>query len=140
MRTGRRAFSAARLRLTYAALALLVVIAGLLWRWPGVHLPPGLSKYGGSVLWGVLVYLSFRVVLPRKGVMLVTALAALLAASVEFSQLWHEPGLDAFRGTPLGGLLLGRFFSWWDIASYWLGIVAAAAADSAVRKPRSYRD
>jgi len=40
---------------------------------------------------------------------------------------------NAFRGTPLGVLLLGRFFSWWDIASYWLGIAGAGAADHLCR-------
>jgi hypothetical protein len=121
--------SSVRLRLIYAALALLVIAAGLLWRWPGLHLPPTLAKYGGSVLWGALVYASLRVVLSEAGVKTMAALAAALAAFVEFTQLLHWPWLDAFRGTPFGVLLLGRFFSWWDIASYWLGIVGAAAAD-----------
>jgi hypothetical protein len=121
--------SAVRLRLIYAALVQMVIAAGLLWRWPGLHLPPTLAKYGGSVLWGALVYVSLRVVLPRASVTIMVGLAAALAAFVEFTQLLHWPWLDAFRGTPLGVLLLGRFFSWWDIASYWLGIAGAGAAD-----------
>ena len=128
--------SAVRLRLIYAALVLMVIAAGLLWRWPGLHLPPALAKYGGSVLWGALVYASLRVVLPEAGVKTIAALAAALAAFVEFTQLLHWPWLDAFRGTPLGVLLLGRFFSWWDIASYWLGIAGAGAVDHLCRVRR----
>jgi hypothetical protein len=118
-----------RLRMTYAALALAIVAAGLLWRWPGLGLSPAMAKYGGSVWWGALVYASLRVMLPGTGVKLAATFSCALAALVEFSQLLHWPWLDAFRSTKFGLLLIGRFFSWWDIASYWLGIAAASAVD-----------
>jgi hypothetical protein len=45
--------------------------------------------------------------------------------TVEFSQLLHTGWLDAVRRTTIGVLLIGRFFSWWDIASYLIGIAIA---------------
>jgi Protein of unknown function (DUF2809) len=131
---GEGGVSSDKLRLIYAALAVIVIAAGLLWRWPGLHLPPVLAKYGGSVLWGALVYMALRVLLPRISVKTMAALAAVLAAFVEFTQLLHWPWLEAFRSTPFGVLLIGRFFSWWDIASYWLGIAAAGAGDHLCRE------
>jgi hypothetical protein len=130
---GKGAVSTVKLRLIYAALALIVIAMGLLWRWPGLHLPSTLAKYGGSALWGALVYVSLRVVLPRIGVKTMAGLAAALAAFVEFTQLLHLPWLDTFRGTSFGVLLLGRFFSWWDIVSYWVGIAGAGAGDHLCR-------
>ena len=62
----------------------------------------------------------------RRNVALV---AAGIAVSVEFSQLWHTPWLDGFRQTRLGVLLIGRFFAWADIAAYLAGIVLSAGAD-----------
>jgi uncharacterized protein DUF2809 len=131
---GQGTVSGVRLRLIYAALALIAIAAGLLWRWPGLHLPSTLAKYGGSVLWGALVYVSLRAVLPRAGAAIMVGLTAALAAFVELTQLLHWPWLDAFRDTSFGVLLLGRFFSWWDIASYWLGIAAIGAADHRCRE------
>ncbi len=123
-----------RLRAIYAALALVVIAAGLAWRWPGLSLPPPVAKYGGSVLWGTMVFLVLRTILPDRPVAAVALLAAMLAAAVEFSQLLHWPWLDAVRRTRIGLLLLGRVFSGWDILSYWIGIAAAAAADAMIRR------
>ncbi len=38
--------------------------------------------------------------------------------------------LDAFRRTLAGSLLLGRFFSWWDIVAYLAAIAIVATIDS----------
>ena len=57
------------------------------------------------------------------------AAAAIIAALVECVRLFHSPGLNAFRMTTPGALLLGRFFSLWDIAAYWMGIAGSAIAD-----------
>ncbi|CAN7408146.1 DUF2809 domain-containing protein [Bosea sp. LjRoot90] len=59
----------------------------------------------------------------------IALLAACVAVTVEASQLWHAPWLDAFRQTRLGVLLLGRFFAWADIAAYLVGIGVAAVSD-----------
>jgi len=129
--------STLKVRLIYAAVALVVVLCGLLWRSPVLGLPPVVAKYGGSVLWGALVYACCRTATPNARVATASILAAVLAAIVEFSQLLHWSALDAFRGTSFGALLLGRVFSWWDIVSYWAGIVVMGVADRCVAGTRS---
>jgi hypothetical protein len=53
-----------------------------------------------------------------------------IATVVELIRLYDSPGLDAFRVTLPGVLLLGRVFSWWDILTYWVAILIAAGIDS----------
>jgi hypothetical protein len=114
-----------RSRLIYAVATLCIVAVGLLWRRPELGLPQAIAKYGGSVLWGAMVFFAVATLVPRARPMMIAALAAVAAASVEFSQLIHLSWLDDFRHTTIGGLLLGRTFTWWDIAAYWAGIGAA---------------
>lgn len=51
--------------------------------------------------------------------------------AVEASQLFHTPGLDAFRATTVGQLVLGSGFDSLDLASYTAGVLAAALLESA---------
>ncbi|NLR95825.1 DUF2809 domain-containing protein [Rhizobium sp. P38BS-XIX] len=89
-------------------------------------------KYGGSILWGTMVYWLLAAIfvdVRRDGI----ALAALiLAVGVELFRLWHTPALDAFRLTNAGALLLGRVFSPWNILAYAAGIAAALLLDWAL--------
>jgi hypothetical protein len=128
--------STLQVRLIYAAVGLVIVLCGLLWRSPVLGLSPVVAKYGGSVLWGALVYACCRTATPKAGVATAAILAALLAAIVEISQLLHWPALDAFRGSSFGALLLGRVFSWWDIVLYWAGIAGMGMADRCTRSWR----
>jgi hypothetical protein len=41
--------------------------------------------------------------------------------------------MDAFRLTRPGIVLLGRYFSVWDIVAYWIAICAGAAVDQRIR-------
>ena len=41
--------------------------------------------------------------------------------------------MDAFRLTLPGIVLLGRYFSMWDIVAYWIAICAGAAVDQKIR-------
>ncbi|KRB53310.1 hypothetical protein ASE04_08585 [Rhizobium sp. Root708] len=128
----------ARPRLRYFLSILSVIAAGLALRrfGYGVGLPFFAVKYGGSVLWGAMIYLICRLAAPRVRPH-ITALAAMsAAAAVEFSRLYHTPALDAFRVTTAGALLLGRVFSVWNIVAYAAGISAACLL-GALRKRRS---
>jgi len=84
------------------------------------------------VLWGAMVYCLVRTVWPRARPVPMAVVAAVIAAAVEFSQLWHARALDAFRRTTIGVLLIGRFFSWRDIAAYVFGIAVACLVELAV--------
>lgn len=116
-------------RIKYAVLTALLIGAGLLVRSPLFGLAHALAKYSGSIVWGAMVYAAIACLQPSRGLLRTAIAASLLAASIEFSQLWHTPTLDAFRSTTIGVLLIGRFFSWWDIVAYLFGIAAICLFD-----------
>jgi Protein of unknown function (DUF2809) len=125
-------------RTKYVALALAIIGIGLLTRLspPGHH---ALFKYLGSALWGGMVYCLIASLSPKSNPIGIAVFATIVAASVEFSQLWHTEALDAFRATRIGVLLIGRFFSWWDIVAYSVGIAIVAAIDAVVLRRKFVR-
>ena len=117
-----------------AGLLAGTVMLGLGVRFAHVGLPWGVSKYGGSALWALAVYWVVSWLVPgRAGVLASLA----VTAGVEVGKLWHTAGLDGFRETIWGKLLLGRVFSWWDIAAYWLAIGLAAGLEGWIRMKRA---
>ncbi|WP_271167660.1 DUF2809 domain-containing protein [Hansschlegelia plantiphila] len=104
------------------------MVSGLLWRRPELGLPWPLAKYGGSALWGAMVFFIVAGAIARRRPIRGAVVAAALVAMVEISQAIHFEPLDRFRATALGALLLGRTFDWWDIAAYWAGIGMALLA------------
>ena len=115
--------------LTSIALLLAATAAGLVWRMAPLHLPWFLYKYGGSMLWAAALYWLIAAILSRLAPIRIAMIAAVASAAVEFSRLWHTPGSDAFRLTLAGKLLLGRVFSFKNIAAYWLAITLTAWLD-----------
>jgi hypothetical protein len=115
-----------RIRLLVGAVA--VIVCGLCLRAFGydVGLPFVAVKYGGSVLWGAMVYLLLAAVFPSRWHGHEAYVASLVVVIVEFIRLIHFPALDAFRATTTGALLLGRVFSLWNIICYVVGIGAAS--------------
>ena len=116
-------------RLNALALVLAATVAGLIWRLAPLHLPWFLFKYGGSVLWAIALYFFLATLLPKLSPSRLAILAALVAALLEFSRLWHTHATDAFRLTLAGRILLGRFFSLKNIAAYWLAIAVVSLLD-----------
>ena len=82
----------------------------------------------------VLEYLPGRVLDANIETPSVALLAAGITTAVEFFKLVRTPALDAFRRTPPGILLLGRFFSLWDIVAYVLAITLGALLDTSLRR------
>jgi hypothetical protein len=109
-------------------MALAIIACGVVLRLGGyeIGLPYFLVKYGGSTLWGAMVFFLIAMLLPRQPLGRLAILAIVIAALTEFSRLYHTPWLDEFRLTLAGALLLGRIFSWWNIVAYGLGIALAA--------------
>jgi hypothetical protein len=113
-------------------LMLLTVALGAAVRFARIGLPAVVVKYGGSIFWALMIYWVVSTVAPRLrwgG----AAVAGLLATAVEFFKLYRSPAVDAFRLTLPGILLLGRYFSVWDIVAYWIAILAGAAVDLHLR-------
>jgi hypothetical protein len=124
-----------RRKLLSLILVCTTLVAGLMVRFAPLSLPRVLVKYGGSVLWALMIYWIVSALLASWRIPIAAGLAGILATAVEFMKLYHSPGLDAFRHTLPGILLLGRVFSGWDIAAYWIGICIGAAIDEVIRKP-----
>jgi hypothetical protein len=115
------------------ALLFATALAGLAIRFAHLGLPLCIVKYGGSMLWALMIYWIVSSLLPLWRMIPVALLAGLLATTVEVFKLYHSPALDAFRLTIPGILLLGRIFSGWDIVAYWLAISTGAFVDSRIR-------
>ncbi len=115
---------------------VLTMAAGLLLRFGALGFPPMVVKYGGSTMWALMIYWVVAVVMQgRWGPGRAGVVAGLLAAAVEFLKLYRTPWMDAFRLTLPGVLLLGRYFSWWDVAAYLVAIAAGAMVDARVLRP-----
>ena len=106
---------------------LLTIACGLALRRFGfaAGLSFGIVKYGGSILWGAMVYWLLAAIFAGMTKNGIAWRAILLAIAVELFRLWHAPALDAFRLTTAGALLLGRVFSLWNMVAYAAGIAAA---------------
>src|ERR1035438_743636 len=111
------------------ALFAVTVIAGLTIRLAPPGLPAFVVKYAGSTLWAAMVYWVASTLLGRWRLLAVALLSGAIATAVEFFKLYHSPGMDAFRLTLPGMLLLGRYFSVWDIVAYWAAICVGAILD-----------
>jgi Protein of unknown function (DUF2809) len=117
-------------------LILVTIITGLAARLAPLGLPPFVVKYAGSALWAVMIYWITSTLLPFYRPLTVALISATVAAAVEFFKLYHSPVLDAFRLTLPGILLLGKYFSVWDIVAYWIAISVGAFCDSTMRQSR----
>jgi Protein of unknown function (DUF2809) len=121
--------SVAQQRLKYVGLGVVTVLAGLTVRFAPLGLPWFVVKYGGSTMWALMVYWVLAFIWPRSRVGWLALVAGVIATLVELQRLYHSPGLDAFRHSLAGILLLGNFFAVRDIAAYWLAIAVAAVVD-----------
>jgi hypothetical protein len=110
-------------------LMIVTMAAGLTIRFVPLGLPFIIVKYGGSMLWALMIYWLVSALLPSLRLLISALISAALATAVEFFKLHHAPALDAFRLTIPGVLLLGRVFSAWDILAYWLAILIGVFLD-----------
>ena len=115
-------------------LFFITVMAGLAVRMAPLGLPAVVVKYGGSMMWAVMIYWIASTALLLWRLPVVGLIAGAIATGVEFFKLYHSPGMDAFRLTLPGMILLGRFFSVRDIVAYWVAIGAAAWLDGRIRR------
>ncbi len=112
------------------------MVAGLAVRLLPLGLPDFVVKYGGSMLWAAMIYWIVSTLFPAWRWLNAVFASGVLATAVEFFKLYRSPGIDAFRLTLPGKLLLGRYFSLSDIAAYWGAIVLAALIDNKIRNAR----
>lgn len=126
-----------RRRLTCLAIMLLLIPIGLICRFVPIGLPQFIVKYGGSALWAAMVYWLIALILARVRPPAIGLIALLVTAAVEFIKRIQSPGLDAFRDTFAGKVMLGRYFSYTDIAVYWAAIACIGWIDRRAMMARS---
>ncbi|MEQ8481290.1 MAG: DUF2809 domain-containing protein [Hoeflea sp.] len=126
------------LRIRRLLIALAVIAAGLTLRLTGyeIGLPYVLVKYGGSLLWGMMVFWVVAIVLPGQSVIRISLVAGIVALLTEFSRLYQTPWLDQFRLQLVGALLLGRIFSGFNILAYLAEIGLAALVERRIIEGR----
>jgi hypothetical protein len=131
MRT--RTLGAATIR--RACLCLSIIVCGLALRkfGLGLGLPSVFVKYGGSMLWGTMVFFLVAIAAPGQSHRRVALISILLAVCVELFRLVHTPWLDDFRLTTWGALLLGRVYSPWNMLAYGVGIMLGMILDRMAR-------
>lgn len=112
-------------------LLVTIIVLGLALRrfGPGLGIPASIVKYGGSILWGAMMFFLVAIALPRFSRWPAAAISGVIAVGVEVFRLFHTPWLDEFRLTLAGALLLGRIFSVWNILAYGAGILLALGLD-----------
>jgi hypothetical protein len=113
----------------YVALGVVTLGSGLLVRFASLGLPWFVVKYGGSMMWALMVYWVLAFLWPQTRPGWLALAAGVIAVLVELQRLYHSPGLDAFRHSLAGILLLGNFFSVRDIVAYWVAIGVGALVD-----------
>jgi len=116
-----------------ATLIAGTIAAGLALRLIHLGLPFVLVKYGGSLLWALMIYWIVSALRPRWPLTRCAILALSIACAVELFKLYRTPWLDAFRLTLPGALLLGRVFSLLDLVVYACAIVVGMVADRVTR-------
>ncbi len=114
-------------------LVIVTIAAGLTLRMVRLGLPDAVVKYGGSILWALMVYWIVSTIRPRWRLAQGALVSGEVALAVELFKLYHAPALDAFRLTSPGKLLLGRVFSLWDLLAYAVAIVIGVLLDRAIR-------
>jgi hypothetical protein len=78
---------------------LTTTAAGLVVRFAHLGLPPFVVKYGGSMLWALMIYWIASTGFPTRRIPTVVLLAGTVSTAIEFGKLYRSPALDAFRLT-----------------------------------------
>lgn len=90
---------------------------------------PVIGKELGDMLWPVMFYLITVLLQPRLSPLAAAMIALVISMATEASQAYSAPWIDSLRDNRLGGIILGRHFSWRDMACYPIGTAIVWGAD-----------
>ncbi len=116
----------------FGALAVGTIVAGLAVHLGGGPLPGAVRDIAGDVLWATMMVWWIGVVAAEASVRTRAAAAYAVCVTVELSQLWHTPMLDAVRATTMGHLVLGSGFDSRDLVAYLAGVSLAALIETRI--------
>ena len=97
-------------------------------------LPKIIELYSGDILWALMVFLIIAFIFNKKLTTFIISWAIIFSYSIEISQLYHAPWIDAIRNTALGGLILGFGFLWSDLICYTIGIIIGIIIEKLLNK------
>jgi hypothetical protein len=130
-----------RRRLTCLAIMLLLIPLGFVCRFVPIGLPYLIVKYGGSFLWASTVYWFIGYFLARQKPLLLALISLVVTAAIEFLKRVQSSTLENIRNTFFGIIILGRHFSYTDIAVYWIAILCMLWIDhSAIHYLRASKE
>ena len=130
-----------RRRLTCLAIMLVLIPLGFVCRFVPIGLPYVIVKYGGSFLWASTVYWFIGYFLARQKPLVLALISLVITAGIEFLKRIQSSTLENIRNTFFGIMILGRRFSYTDIAFYWAAILCMLWIDrSAIYSRRASKE
>lgn len=111
-----------RNRKVYFILIPAVMGLGILSRKLSYLLPNFVNTYLGDAIWAAMIYVMMAFVFANKLPKEVAIFSLLFCYSIELSQLYQAPWINAIRNTTFGALVLGSGFLWSDLLAYALGV------------------
>ena len=121
-------------RAVYLLLIALTIPLGLATRGMPELFPAIVARYGGDTLWALNLYWIFAFIQPWHTPASRFYLTLAVAFSIEFSQLYHAPWIDALRANYWISLLFGQGFLLSDLLCYMLGVSMALFFDLGIRR------
>lgn len=121
-------------RFAWLGIALTTICVGLAIHGIAFGLAATLRDVAGDALWAVMIYAWMGSLWPLGPLRARAGLALAICWTVEVSQAWHTPWLDAVRRTTAGQLVLGSGFDVRDLGSYAVGVAVGCAAELVARK------
>lgn len=121
-------------RTMWVAVALATICVGLGVHELGFGLLASVRDVVGDALWALMMFAWIGALWPQGLLRTRAGFALLICWTVEISQSYHTPWLDALRRTAVGQLVLGSGFNVRDLGSYALGVLVGCAFEVSVRR------
>lgn len=118
----------------WLGVALATICVGLGVHELGFGLAAGPRDVAGDALWALMMFAWIGALWPQRPLRTRAGLALIICWSVEISQAYHTPWLDAVRRTTVGQLVLGSGFDARDLASYALGVLVGCVLEAIARR------
>ncbi|MBA3342448.1 MAG: DUF2809 domain-containing protein [Gemmatimonadaceae bacterium] len=118
-----------RSKTVYLVLLAATLILGLGSRQFASVLPAVVARYSGDALWASMVVWLLTRLWPHASTDRLAVSAFVIALTVELSQLYQAPWINAVRASRVGALAFGQGFLWSDLTCYAVGVSLAALLD-----------
>ena len=76
-----------------------------------------------------MIFCGVGLLRPRAVTIFAAAAAFVFCCGIEFAKLYQAPWIESVRATLPGRLILGRVFSWNNLAAYAIGILAGGLVE-----------